>query len=513
MGDRVRITLTHALLEELGTGQKVLLFHFSAGADQSLTLTVADSAPRRTVSFYLDAADSLPYCRAADIRDGGVLGTLPPQPTKEGYLFTGWYLSDGTTRITADTVVRADVSVYAAWSSSSGPAGGGGLGGGGGAASDEGDAVIDRLPAGAAVYDAETVSALLRGGAVLLEDGGAGVALSGAAAQAAAEAGAEVTVSGTAGRLTLSPGLLAALDAGDADQIFLIVEPAEAPSGWLEAAGFSSADVAVSVRLRILIYTAEGEPAAVQLQEPARLALRAGTEFADRSLSVLSGEPGAAASAEEVRADGTGWADLAAAAPAVYVVCSPEAPPFTDVEKTDWFYTGVRYVSFCGLMTGTGAGLFAPRATATRAMLAEILYRMAGSPASEAENIFDDAASGAWYADAVRWAAGSGVISGYGDGRFGPEDPVTREQLAVLLARYAGSPAAETDYVGTFSDGGEASAYAVAALNWAVERGILTGRGDGTLDPAGIAGRAEIAAMLARFDAAGAGEASGAQAR
>ena len=104
----------------------------------------------------------------------------------------------------------------------------------------------------------------------------------------------------------------------------------------------------------------------------------------------------------------------------------------------------------------------------------------------------------AWYAGAVRWAAGQGIVGGYGNGTFGPNNPITREQLAVMLWRYSGSPAATNKEL-HFSDEAEIGGYAQEALRWAVENGILNGYGDGRLGPKGQATRAQVAQMLKNF--------------
>src|SRR5699024_12740365 len=109
-----------------------------------------------------------------------------------------------------------------------------------------------------------------------------------------------------------------------------------------------------------------------------------------------------------------------------------------------------------------------------------------------------DVAASAWYADAVNWAAANGYVTGYDNGSFGPEDSLTREQLAVILYRYAGSPE-PTGSLDGFTDAASTSDYAVDALRWAVGEGLLTGKDGGRLDPAGTASRAELAQILARF--------------
>lgn len=172
--------------------------------------------------------------------------------------------------------------------------------------------------------------------------------------------------------------------------------------------------------------------------------------------------------------------------------------PYTDVPEHVWYEEAVRFVTERGLMSGYGGGLFGPEDLLSRAQLAQILYSWAGRPAVGGELYFADVETGKWYTDAVSWAAERGVMSGYGGGRFGPADPVTREQLAAVLWRYAGSPAPSSRSL-NFSDAEEVSGYAVDALCWAVENGIIYGRGGEILNPRGGAARAEVAAVLMRY--------------
>ena len=177
----------------------------------------------------------------------------------------------------------------------------------------------------------------------------------------------------------------------------------------------------------------------------------------------------------------------------------PEAPalPFTDVSEGDWYHDAVAYCWENGIMDGTSGTAFAPNMLLNRAMMAQVLYNLADGTAAAGAG-FPDVAASAWYADAVNWAAANGYVTGYDNGSYGPEDSLTREQLAVILYRYAGSPAPAGSLDG-FADAASASAYAVDALRWAVGEGLLTGKDGGRLDPTGTASRAELAQILARF--------------
>ena len=179
-----------------------------------------------------------------------------------------------------------------------------------------------------------------------------------------------------------------------------------------------------------------------------------------------------------------------------------EGLPFIDVHEGDWFYENVGYVYENGLMNGVSETLFEPSGTVTRGMIVTILHRLEGEPESDYDMPFTDVAEQQWYAGAVRWAAGEGIVTGVSATEFAPDDPITREQFAAILWRYAQSKgydvSASADLTG-FLDYGQISEYALPALQWAVGAGVMSGRGDGILAPQGTATRAEAAAMLMRF--------------
>lgn len=171
---------------------------------------------------------------------------------------------------------------------------------------------------------------------------------------------------------------------------------------------------------------------------------------------------------------------------------------FTDAIPDAWYHDGVHYCVEQGLMVGTGGTTFAPDQNISRAMIATILWRLAGSPVVSGPMTYEDVEQGRWYSEAIRWATGEGVAAGYGNGRFGPDDAITREQLCTMLWRYAGSPGAETSLSG-YTDADSVSEYARGAMAWAVEQGIMTGITSTTLSPRGMATRAQAATMLMRL--------------
>ena len=181
-----------------------------------------------------------------------------------------------------------------------------------------------------------------------------------------------------------------------------------------------------------------------------------------------------------------------------------ETIEFSDVSPAAWYAGAVGYAVSNKLMNGMGGGKFEPNGSMTRAMLVTVLWRYAGSPA-EGTNGFSDVPNGDWYTQAVAWASKNGVVNGVGNGRFDPNGKITREQMAVILFRYANQQGINTgkrgDF-GKFADANKVSGYAVDALQWAVAEGIVGGSSEGgklLLNPQGNATRAEVATILMRF--------------
>ena len=176
--------------------------------------------------------------------------------------------------------------------------------------------------------------------------------------------------------------------------------------------------------------------------------------------------------------------------------------PFTDVSEKDWFYNDAMFVYKNGLMLGTSKTLFSPHGTVTRGMMATILWRMEGSLAPKGENSFTDVEAGRWYADAITWTTENGIFAGYSKDKFGPDDPITREQLTAIFYRYAdykGYKLTVTGNLDKFEDADKITDYAKTVMQWAVGNGLIKGKSETLLDPQGTATRAEISAMLHRF--------------
>ena len=176
--------------------------------------------------------------------------------------------------------------------------------------------------------------------------------------------------------------------------------------------------------------------------------------------------------------------------------------PFADVKESDWFYNDVMYVYSKGIMSGTGEKTFEPNTTTNRAMFVAVAWRLEHMPAPENEASFTDVEKGTWYTDAVAWAYENGVASGFGDGTFGPNESITREQLAVFLYKYAqykGYDLTITGNIDSFSDKDSVSSWAKNAVTWAVQNKIIAGKDGNKLDSKGFATRAEFAAIIHRF--------------
>lgn len=186
-----------------------------------------------------------------------------------------------------------------------------------------------------------------------------------------------------------------------------------------------------------------------------------------------------------------------------FVVMRDAALPFTDVADTAWYADAVQYVYENGLMTGVSESEFAPDGTATRGQIVTILWRLAGSPVVNYAMRYADMDEGAWYGEAVRWAASTGVVTGYSESSFGPNDAITREQLAAILYRYVKTQG--QGFTGMwyfplrYDDAASISSWADEAMHWCVMKGLLNGTSETTLSPQLTATRAQLAAILQRF--------------
>lgn len=176
--------------------------------------------------------------------------------------------------------------------------------------------------------------------------------------------------------------------------------------------------------------------------------------------------------------------------------------PFADIVQGAWYYAGVQYAYENGLMAGTGEGRFSPDLTTSRGMIVTILYRLAGSPAVSGGSAFSDVSQSDWYAAGVAWASANGIVSGYPDGAFRPDEAITREQMAAILfqyARFQGKLDGGRADLSAFADAASVSPWAQESLSWAVSQGLISGMSAHTLVPGGSTTRAQAAVILTAF--------------
>jgi hypothetical protein len=185
-----------------------------------------------------------------------------------------------------------------------------------------------------------------------------------------------------------------------------------------------------------------------------------------------------------------------------YAIQAVDTLPFTDVHKTEYWYNSIYYVYANGLFAGTSKTSFTPDGNMTRGMLVTVLYRLEGTPEVTSQNVFTDVPDNSWYKDAVIWASENNIVSGYGNGCFGPNDPVLREQIAAILYRYAkfkGYSAASAAELDGYSDAKDIDEWALSAMEWAYAEGLIAGTSATTLSPVDNASRGQVATILLRF--------------
>ncbi len=270
------------------------------------------------------------------------------------------------------------------------------------------------------------------------------------------------------------------------------------PNAGLDTLGSAGGSVSVATeqveQTVVLTVTANGEtvnsiPGGVTLTVPAE-------DAGPGTVAVLVHEDGTRETVQKSMVEDGKISIPLAGSGTVEIVDNSKA--FDDVQPTAWEADAVAFASARELFSGTSETMFSPTQPMSRGMLATVLYRLEGSPDQDAPASYGDVSSDAWYADGVAWATENGIANGYGDGQFGPNNNVTREQFAVMLWNYAGRPSASGQTL-DFTDADQASGYALEALCWAVENGILNGYDNGKLIPGGMATRAQAAQMLKNF--------------
>lgn len=185
-----------------------------------------------------------------------------------------------------------------------------------------------------------------------------------------------------------------------------------------------------------------------------------------------------------------------------YAIQAVDTLPFTDVHETEYWFDSIYYVYVNGLFSGTSKTNFTPGGDMTRGMLVTVLHRLEGFPAITSHNIFSDVPGNSWYKDAIIWAYSNNIVSGYGNGKFGPDDPVLREQIAAILYRYAkykGYSTAGTTEFDKYTDAADIDTWALAAMKWVNAEGLIVGTSATTLSPLENASRGQVAVILRRF--------------
>ena len=442
------------------------------------------AAQEYTVTFDANGGSVNPS--SATTKDGK-LESLPT-PTRGGYDFLGWYTQkDGGDKVTTNTVFTKNSTIYAHWQKESSSGGGGGTSRPTPSLSDRAiDDIQDARPG-------DTVEITLRPGRTTLER------------EVFEElAGQDIT-------LEIDPG----------DGVLWTVNGLDIPEDTRLHDLDLDVDLGDSDIPATVLNAVTGEIGTVQLSLAhdgefgftMTLSAPLGRDNADYWANLYwyneRTEELEFQQAARIANDGTAEFALDHASDYAIVIDDrshePVDLPFNDVPEGYWAYDAIQYVYGEGLMAGTSGSTFNPEGTTTRGQIVTILWRLSGSPVVNYLMDFDDVDPAAYYAEAIRWATSEGIAGGYGGGVFGPDDPITREQLAVMLHRYAQHEGYDVSIgedinILSYADAFDVSEYAVAALQWACGAGIISGTGDGsTLTPQGEATRAQAAVILMRF--------------
>ena len=442
------------------------------------------AAQEYTVTFDANGGSVNPS--SATTKDGK-LESLPT-PTRGGYDFLGWYTQkDGGDKVTTNTVFTKNSTIYAHWQKESSSGGGGGTSRPTPSLSDRAiDDIQDARPG-------DTVEITLRPGRTTLER--------------------EVFEELAGQDITLE------IDAGDG--VLWTVNGLDIPEDTRLHDLDLDVDLGDSGIPATVLNAVTGEIGTVQLSLAhdgefgftMTLSAPLGRDNADYWANLYwyneRTEELEFQQAARIANDGTAEFALDHASDYAIVIDDrshePVDLPFNDVPEGYWAYDAIQYVYGEGLMAGTSGSTFNPEGTTTRGQIVTILWRLSGSPVVNYLMDFDDVDPAAYYAEAIRWATSEGIAGGYGGGVFGPDDPITREQLAVMLHRYAQHEGYDVSIgedinILSYADAFDVSEYAVAALQWACGAGIISGTGDGsTLTPQGEATRAQAAVILMRF--------------
>ena len=463
-----------------------------------------------TVSFNSQGGSAVP---SQTVVSGGKV-TVPTAPTRDGYTFVGWYQdAQGTVAWNFETPVTANLILYAQWSENSS---GGGGSSGGSSSSNSGSVTgsgnnVNVDVSGSSVTTAQMETAVERAdqGETITIDASrrSSVTLPSGGLEDAAGNENDLTVKLENGDVTLSPEALSAVTEQAGTTVTLTVVPVdtdELNSRQQEAAGDAPVfDLTLRSGSQ---YITDFDGGLVTVSLPYELP---DGQEPDGVVVWYLDDQGNITPCETMYDVRTETVIFTTNHFSLYVIGyekSVASDPFTDVSASDWFHDAVAYAYENSLMNGMGENEFRPNATTNRAMVVTILYRLAGSPDLSNENLgypFADVDASSWYGDAVYWARLNGITDGISNTNFDPDGSITREQMAALLYRYANFAGYDVSTGGMslseYADVSEISSYAVTAMQWANENGLLTGRTATTLAPKGTATRAEIATILMRF--------------
>ena len=457
--------------------------------------TKAEQAPATEYTITFDANGGSVNPASAETTNGKLVSL--PTPGYAGHIFQGWFTAaTGGTQVTTDTVFTADATIYAQWkaesSTPSTPTGPG----------------KPAEPDGPATEDSEGWSAIED--ELALADDGDDIAVD---MNGATEVPKEIfeSVAGKSVEVSfdLEEGLSWTVNGADI--------PTDADLSDLDLGVTMNSD-GIPVDVIDAVTSESSTTVQMTLAHDGEfgftmtLSASLGKENAGLWANLYHYDENAKAMTFETAAliDDDGNAALPMRHASQYAIViddhshaaeEPSALPFTDVNDNDWFFDVVRYVYEQGLMTGTSDTEFSPNLTTTRGMIVSILNRLEDGPTAEAAG-FTDVADGDWYADAVNWAASEGIVAGYEDQTFRPNDPITREQLAAMLMNYAAwkgeDVSARADLSG-YNDAASVSSWAAKTVQWAVAEGLISGMPGNLLEPQGSATRAQVAAILQRF--------------
>ena len=420
----------------------------------------------------------------------GKLTSLPTS-TRDGYDFLGWYTAGGD-RVTTDTVFTADTTLYARWAEQAGPG------------DDDKPPYIPPQPTGPNTGNSEgwddiqeEIGQAQPGDTITIDMNGE--------TEVPAEMFEEVAGKDVTVELDLGGGITWTVNGQDV--------PTDTSLSDLDL----GVDLGTNGISADVINTVTGAYGTVQMTLAhdgafgftLTLTAPLGRENAGywANLYHYDEAAGKLVYTASSLVDGNGYASLPVGSAGQYALVldgKSHALPFTDLAAGAWYEDSVAYVYRHDLMSGFSEDTFGPNAALSRAQLCQILYNMEGRPAVTGSGSFSDLADGEWYTDAVTWAASKGIVDGYGGGLFGPDDNITREQLASILYRCAQArgddvSVGEDTNILSYSDAADVAEYAISAMQWACGAGVITGISESALAPRGEATRALTAAMLMRF--------------